>query len=236
MIKSCSHIAACALAVLAINSRPSLAQHVEGGIDIGDIMYGPPPTQEDTPVMPVMPVASESASGVGFGINTGMLISPGYQDLLNDMYDSVDTTGGAPWVGFGIGINIHPNRYISIAADVELLMAFVSETSSSGDTSNFYANVMLVPSVSVRHTVTRPTSFFYGLEINRCVPTTSDSDFVWENAGTGVGFVAGLAFPDQMYLELNLSSMPIEVSLADFPMAHEEYNLGGVQIKFRKSF
>lgn len=174
--------------------------------------------------------ATASAEGAAAELGAGLVISPDYGSMLEDVYDGVGTGIGG-WVNLQGGIRLPVNDQFSITPTLGLLLNYVIVTGAGRDET--YLNSIVVPSVAARYAFTKAPSFYVGGEVNYNLPNTG-SDYYELNSG-GVGFAGffGYAFEKYVHVEIGYLDLPVEV---DTGTETSNKNMGGGIIRLGVDF
>ena len=164
----------------------------------------------------VAAAATDDSTAIELG--AGVVISPDYGSLLEDVYRDADSTGIGGWLDLHGGVRLKVNDQFSITPTLGLLLNYVIVTGGRQDES--YLNSIIVPSVAARYSFDKAPSLYIGGEVNYNIPNTGSDYYEFESGGVGFGGVLGYAFEGDMNLELGYVYLPVEVGSRD-------ENLGG---------
>lgn len=156
---------------------------------------------------------------VQFVTDFGVIISPGYNDVLNDAYHNMSVSGGFGWIDFGLGVRFNATKNLSFSPGIDLLMNYVT-----GDES--YINTLFLPSLDVR-LLFQPV-YLRGL-VNYGMPNMGSYRLEADSGGAGFGFALGFASESGSGAELGYMTVPVDVDGAD-------KNFGGFFIRYTGAF
>ena len=152
----------------------------------------------------------------------GVIISPDYNDVLDDTYSEYSVSGGYGWIDFQLGVQFKATEQFSITPSVDLLVNF-----GSGDVS--FINTIVVPSISAQYAFKTEPSLYVRGEVNYGIPNI-DADFDADSDGLGFGGALGYAFGSGVDIELGYLELPVEVNDSS------SKNFGGILLKLKGSF
>ena len=160
-----------------------------------------------------------------FGIN----ICPDYNDLLDDAYPDAEISGGYGWLDLGIGLRWKAGDSLSVTPALGLLVNFVV-----GDES--FMNSIILPRIIGRYQFGATPSFYVGAEANYNIPNSGSDRFDFESGGIGFGGVMGYRFEGDWNLEAGYLHIPVDVTPEGMSGTVREENMGGVLVRFGKTF
>jgi hypothetical protein len=174
-----------------------------------------------------------------FKIGAGITISPEYRELLDDVYPSEDIYGGYGWVNLGAGVDIPLSGVFSIIPSATV---YFNAVNTENDT---YVNTMLVPALAGKIKLSEaPDTLFLQGEVNYGYASSGADNIDDMEGGVGYAATIGYQFDGGMDLSLGYSYIPVDVTYHPESYWGEDnagwrkdtYNLGGVEIKFSKTF
>ena len=144
---------------------------------------------------------------IDFVFGVGLVISPGYNDVLTRSYKNYSTSGGYGWLDLQAGVRLKANPYLSITPGVDWMVNFVA-----GDVS--FMNSIVLPTLSGRLTFMEGASLYIEGEINYGYPSTGSDRFTVESGGVGFGGSVGFAFDAKSSIDLGYRYLPVKVGRA----------------------
>lgn len=148
----------------------------------------------------------------------GIIISPGYNDVLTDAYDNHSVSGGYGWIDFGLGVRFNATKNLSFSPGVDLLLNYVT-----GDDT--FINTVILPSVDVR-LFFKPV-YLRG-SVNYGIPNMGGK-LEADSGGVGFGLALGFASERGSGVELGYMVVPVDVF-------GENKNFGGFLIRYVGAF
>ena len=155
-------------------------------------------------------------------VGGGLVISPGYNDVLKDAYSHSSVSGGWGWLDMQLGVRFNATPNLSFCPSLDLLLNFVSG-------SDTYANTIILPSIAVRYMFQKAPSIYLTGEVNYGLPNTGGDRIDADAGGVGFGGAIGYALDTSMNFELGYVNIPVEIGTRD-----EDF--GGVRLKVGASF
>lgn len=149
----------------------------------------------------------------------GVIISPGYNDVLTDAYDNVSVSGGYGWIDFGLGVRFNATKNLSFSPGIDLLLNYATG-------SDTFINTLVLPSFDVR-LFFRPV-YLRG-SVNYGVPNMGGDRLEAESGGAGFGLALGFASERGSGVELGYMMVPVDVD-------GENKNFGGFLIRYIGAF
>lgn len=163
---------------------------------------------------------------VGFDVGIGYVLSPGYNDTVNDAYADEDVSGGYGWLDFHAGLPIKVADQFSIRPGLDLLLNGVS---SPDDDEGTYINTIIIPAVKGRFNFTTDASFFVEGGLNYGIPNSGGDRMEFSSGGVGFSLGAGYEFDFDLSLSLSYLYVPVETEVfGEFDLGKE--NFGGFSI------
>lgn len=172
--------------------------------------------------------ANEPASGVD--LNAGLIISTDYNDMLDKAYPNADITGGYGWLGLGIGYKWQINPNLSVTPGISFLFNAVDS-----NIEDSYANTILLPMVVGRYVFSGGAGLYVGAELNQGNPSTGSDQIEFDSGGIGYGVMLGYAMSESTGIELVAEKIPVDVTFK-LSGEKEEYNFGGLSLRFHVNF
>ena len=172
-------------------------------------------------------------------IGGGFVISQGYQDYIDDVYESngYSDSGGNGWLDLYVGVEIRPEAQFGVLLGCDVLINGVDV--DGGPLDETYANVIIVPSVYGQLYFTESRMFYINGGISLPLPATGSDYFDFENDGLGLGANIGVELAETFRIEEGYTYLPItaEATSSNPVLAGEaDYNFGGPQIRLLLAF
>lgn len=169
----------------------------------------------------------------------GAVISPGYQDFIDDVYDAAgySDVGGAGWLDLFGGVGIRGDEQVDVILGCDALLNTVD--ASGGLLDESYANLILVPSIYGQLYLTPDRTVYVNTGLNLPLPVTGSDYFNFQNDGIGVGFNIGVQLDQIFRIEAGYTYLPVKAkATASNPVwvGGRNYNFGGPQIRAMLSF
>jgi len=146
-----------------------------------------------------------AADDVDVVIGGGIVISPGYNDVLNDAYPEYTVTGGYGWMDLLLAVQFNASEQLAFTAGTDLFFNYVS-----GDLS--FSSTIVLPSVSVLYKFKQGSSIYVSGQINCGFPSSSSSRIDLESDGVGAGGTIGWASGDAFSIEAGYVHVPVTVN------------------------
>lgn len=172
-------------------------------------------------------------------IGGGFVISPGYQDYIDDAYSSslYSDSGGDGWLDLYFGVEFRPASQFGIIVGCDLWLNGVD--ADGGLLDETYANAIVIPSVYGQLYFTESRMFYINGGINLPMPGTGSDYFEFENNGLGLGANIGVELADLLRIEAGYTYVPITAkATSSHPVVfdEEDYDFGGAQIRLLLAF
>jgi hypothetical protein len=162
------------------------------------------------------------ANEIGFAAGAGLIISPDYNDFLDEAYADYDLAGGFGWGQIYVGAVYRLQDNLVVSPTVALMANIVSATGGSMDED--YINYIILPAVAARFAFEDAPSLYVGGELNYNIPNTTSDEIEFSSGGLGYGALIGFTFGGGFCIEAGYLNIPME-GKSDDVIADE--NLGG---------
>lgn len=165
------------------------------------------------------------ADKTDLSLGGGIVISPEYDDLLNDVYPDDQMYGG--WLDLNLSIRQEIIKGLTLGPKVDLLADFVFSD---------FANLVTLPGLSGRYTFQAVPSVYLQGEIDYAFSHSGTGRFDFESGTVAYGGTVGYAFREELYFEAGYLVIPVDVELDKTSEARKNTNLGGFLVRLGKSF
>lgn len=171
--------------------------------------------------------AAANEKPVAIELGGGIIISPGYGNLLEDAYPRASSPGIGAWLDLQGGIRFRLTDQFSISPTLGVLLNYVI-VSGGGQDEN-YLNTIVVPSVSARYSFSKAPSLYVGGELNVNSPNTGSDRYDLKSDGLGYGGFIGYALAGGMNMEAGYLNLPVKTRFT-------KENLGGIVLRASFAF
>jgi hypothetical protein len=165
------------------------------------------------------------ADKTDLSVGVGVIISPKYNDVLNDAYPD-DQMYGA-WLDLNLSFRRELIKGLALGPKVDLLADFVF-----GD----YVNLIALPGLSVRYTFQAVPSVYLQGEIDYAFLHSGTGRFDFESGTVVYGGTVGYVFREGWYIEAGYLEIPVDVKLDKTSEVRKNLNLGGFLLRLGISF
>ncbi len=156
------------------------------------------------------------------------VLSPGYNDALEDSYPDSDVSGGYGWFGLSAGLRFAVTEQLELIPRIGLLMNYVL---SVGDDDSF-ANTIVQPALAGRFLFNEGSSFFVEGEVSYNSVNTGSDAF---DVDGGIGYAALVGYQWERGLDLSVGYSVLSTEVTNYAGTSDE-NFGGVEVRFNYSF
>lgn len=157
-------------------------------------------------------------------IDTGLVFSSDYHDLLAERYELL--YGGYGWVGAGVAVGFRPATHWRIQGGVDFL--FNQVESPLGDT---LTNSMVLSNLGLRFGPREERGAYVFAEVFRVAPD-SGLDVEFDSGGLGTELSVGYAFTSGAF-EIGVKRIPVDVTSG---RSVESLDFGGLSISVSLEF
>jgi len=157
-----------------------------------------------------------------------LVLSPGYNNALEDSYPNSSVSGGYGWLGIHAGLRCSVTENVDLIPRIGLMMNYVTSI-GAGDS---FANTIVQPALAGRVTFNEGDSFYVEGEINHNTVNTG-SDAFDVDGGMGYAIFLGYQWESGFDVSVGYSMIPTDV---DNVSGTQEENFGGLEFRFRGTF
>lgn len=184
--------------------------------------------------------AQSGDDAVDLVVGGGLVLSPEYQDFIDDAYDAFgySDSGGMGWLDLYAGVEMRPAHQVGILLGCDMWINGV-DASGGGLLDETYANVIMIPSAYVQLYITENRMFYINGGVNLPLPESGSDYYDFENDGLGVGLNIGIELADVIRLEGGYVHVPVTVKrtgMHPFPGGEKDYDFGGLQARILLAF
>lgn len=162
--------------------------------------------------IPFMTMAAEESSKFELGV--GVVVSPDYNDSLEEAYPDRDVSGGWGWLDLHAGLKLNLAESLAVRPGVDLWFNMVD------DSSDVFVNTVLLPGVSLRYDFTSVPTLFAEAGLNYGLPNSGGDRLEFDSGGLGYSIGLGYTFESDVDLTLSYLDVPADTVVG-------EKNLGG---------